>query len=326
MPDVLRLGHNIGGMRFGRSQWVELEISLFTSAATLSQRTGPFHVRSKTNLQLGPNTGLPHSSGGLRSCSSRHLLGCLSRVVWWGEGTERVAGETKGTEAERGAESMALVVLSLWVLTSLTWADVVPVSANRHSVYWNSSNIHLRREGYTMQVNVNDYLDIYCPHYNDSQRMVGTGEQYVLYMVSYRGYRNCDPQLGFKRWECNRPHAPHAPIKFSEKFQRYSAFSLGYEFHVGQEYYYISTPTHHHGRSCLRLRVYVCCSTASDVDDEPEPTEPDYTLRPGLKIDDIDEFNPFVPKLEKSVSGSSPTRDRLLLTVTMLLLAALFIS
>lgn len=97
----------------------------------------------------------------------------------------------------------------------------------------------LRREGYTMQVNVNDYLDIYCPHYNDSQRMVGTGEQYVLYMVSYRGYRTCDPQLGFKRWECNRPHAPHAPIKFSEKFQRYSAFSLGYEFNVGQEYYYI---------------------------------------------------------------------------------------
>ncbi|KAG7234186.1 hypothetical protein INR49_005505 [Caranx melampygus] len=182
------------------------------------------------------------------------------------------------------------------------------------------------REGYTMQVNVNDYLDIYCPHYNDSQRMVGTGEQYVLYMVSYRGYRSCDPQLGFKRWECNRPHAPHAPIKFSEKFQRYSAFSLGYEFHVGQEYYYISTPTHHHGRSCLRLRVYVCCSTVSDVDDEPEPTEPDYTLRPGLKIDDIDDFNPFVPKLEKSVSGSSPSRDRLLLTVTMLLLAVHFIS
>uniref|UniRef100_A0A7N6AXY7 Ephrin RBD domain-containing protein n=1 Tax=Anabas testudineus TaxID=64144 RepID=A0A7N6AXY7_ANATE len=93
-----------------------------------------------------------------------------------------------------------------------------------------------------IQVNVNDYLDIYCPHYNVSQR--GTlertmAEQYILYMVTYRGYRTCDPQLGFKRWECNRPHAPHAPIKFSEKFQRYSAFSLGYEFNVGQEYYYI---------------------------------------------------------------------------------------
>lgn len=98
-----------------------------------------------------------------------------------------------------------------------------------------------------MQVSVNDYLDIYCPHYNTTQR--GTlertvAEQYVLYMVNYHGYRMCDPQMGFKRWECNRPHAPHAPIKFSEKFQRYSAFSLGYEFNVGQEYYYICKSGH----------------------------------------------------------------------------------
>ena len=96
----------------------------------------------------------------------------------------------------------------------------------------------LRREGYTVQVNVNDYLDIYCPHYNASvpeHRL----EQYVLYMVNAEGYRTCNTSQGFKRWECNRPHAPHSPIKFSEKFQRYSAFSLGYEFRAGQEYYYI---------------------------------------------------------------------------------------
>ncbi|XP_031644326.1 ephrin-A3 isoform X1 [Oncorhynchus kisutch] len=189
----------------------------------------------------------------------------------------------------------------------------------------------LRTEGYTVQVAVNDYLDIYCPHYNTtaaSQR--GTlertvAEQYVLYMVSYRGYRTCDPQMGFKRWECNRPHAPHAPIKFSEKFQRYSAFSLGYEFNVGHEYYYISTPTHHHGHSCLRLRVYVCCSTVSHGDDSSQ-TPPDYTVRPNIKIHNIDEFNPEIPKLEKSVSGSSRSRDRLLLTVATLLISALLVS
>lgn len=96
----------------------------------------------------------------------------------------------------------------------------------------------LRREGYTVQVNVNDYLDIYCPHYNSSGPG-GGAEQYVLYMVSRAGYRACNASQGFKRWECNRPHAPHSPIKFSEKFQRYSAFSLGYEFHAGHEYYYI---------------------------------------------------------------------------------------
>ncbi|XP_035386695.1 ephrin-A3b isoform X2 [Electrophorus electricus] len=212
----------------------------------------------------------------------------------------------------------------LLCLVTLTCVNFYVVCANRHAVYWNSSNIHLRREGYTLQVHVNDYLDIYCPHYNSTQR--GVAEQYVLYMVSYRGYRTCDPQLGFKRWECNRPHAPHAPIKFSEKFQRYSAFSLGYEFHVGHEYYYISTPTHHHGRSCLRLRVYVCCSPA-DVDDGAEPTEPDYTLRPNINIDDLDDYdNPEAPKLEKSISGRSPSRDRLLLTVATLFLIALSIS
>ncbi|KAK7147476.1 hypothetical protein R3I94_010108 [Phoxinus phoxinus] len=219
---------------------------------------------------------------------------------------------------------MALFALCFFILT-LTCTNFDLVTAARHAVHWNSSNISLRKEGYTVQVNVNDYLDIYCPHYNSSQR--GVAEQYVLYMVSYRGYRTCDPQLGFKRWECNRPHAPHAPIKFSEKFQRYSAFSLGYEFHVGHEYYYISTPTHHHGRSCLRLRVYVCCSTASDSDDEPQPTEPDYTLRPNIKIDDLDDYdNPEVPKLEKSISGSSPSRDRLLLTVASLFFIALSVS
>ncbi|XP_029299481.1 ephrin-A3 isoform X1 [Cottoperca gobio] len=235
---------------------------------------------------------------------------------------------------------MALATFSLSLITLALTNLHLSRANDRHAVYWNSSNLLLRREGFTVQVSVNDYLDIYCPHYNTSQR--GTlertvAEQYILYMVSYRGYRTCDPQLGFKRWECNRPHAPHAPIKFSEKFQRYSAFSLGYEFNVGQEYYYISTPTHHHGHSCLRLRVYVCCSTGetqqprltstvSQADDDSSQTSPDYTVRPNIKIHNIDEFNPEVPKLEKSVSGSSPSRDRLLLTVAMLLLSAVLLS
>nr|XP_044994364.1 ephrin-A3 isoform X2 [Jaculus jaculus] len=168
---------------------------------------------------------------------------------------------------------------------------------NRHAVYWNSSNQHLRREGYTVQVNVNDYLDIYCPHYNGSGAGAGAGpgpgpgggaEQYVLYMVSRSGYRACNASQGFKRWECNRPHAPHSPIKFSEKFQRYSAFSLGYEFHAGHEYYYISTPTHNLHWKCLRMKVFVCCASK-----------------------DFEGENPQVPRLEKSISGTSPKREHL---------------
>ncbi|CAL8256363.1 unnamed protein product [Boreogadus saida] len=40
---------------------------------------------------------------------------------------------------------MALVTLSLWVLSTLTYASLLPVTANRHAVHWNSSNIHPRR-------------------------------------------------------------------------------------------------------------------------------------------------------------------------------------
>ncbi|KAG7218850.1 hypothetical protein INR49_019477, partial [Caranx melampygus] len=63
---------------------------------------------------------------------------------------------------------------------------------------------------YTVEVSINDYLDIYCPHYEGAEpaeRM----EHYILYMVNYDGYTTCDHRRrGFKRWECNRPQtSPH---------------------------------------------------------------------------------------------------------------------
>ncbi|XP_019412272.1 PREDICTED: ephrin-A3 [Crocodylus porosus] len=183
----------------------------------------------------------------------------------------------------------------------------------------------LRREGYTVQVNVNDYLDIYCPHYNASVPEHKL-EQYVLYMVSAEGYRTCNASQGFKRWECNRPHAPHSPIKFSEKFQRYSAFSLGYEFHAGHEYYYISTPTHNHRRACLRMKVFVCCASPSHSGEKSAPTLPPFTIGPEVKIEDIENFNPEVPKLEKSISGTSPKREHLPLAVAATLFLMMLLA
>lgn len=95
------------------------------------------------------------------------------------------------------------------------------------------------RGDYTVEVSINDYLDIYCPHYEEplpAERM----ERYVLYMVNYEGHASCDHrQKGFKRWECNRPDSPSGPLKFSEKFQLFTPFSLGFEFRPGHEYYYI---------------------------------------------------------------------------------------
>lgn len=95
------------------------------------------------------------------------------------------------------------------------------------------------RGDYHIDVCINDYLDVYCPHYispvSDDQ-----AERYVLYMVNYDGYSSCDHTAkGFKRWECNRPLSPNGPLKFSEKFQLFTPFSLGFEFRSGREYYYI---------------------------------------------------------------------------------------
>ncbi|KAG9343375.1 hypothetical protein JZ751_014356 [Albula glossodonta] len=46
-----------------------------------------------------------------------------------------------------------------------------------------------RRGDYLVALSINDYLDIYCPYYQTAlayERM----ERYILFMVSYEGYRN----------------------------------------------------------------------------------------------------------------------------------------
>lgn len=50
----------------------------------------------------------------------------------------------------------------------------------------------------------------------------------------------------------------------------------------------LATPTHHHGRSCLRLRVYVCCSTGT-------------ALRLHLRLLTIHLFYFFVPLIHLSI-------------------------
>uniref|UniRef100_A0A3B5LFL2 EPH-related receptor tyrosine kinase ligand 7 n=1 Tax=Xiphophorus couchianus TaxID=32473 RepID=A0A3B5LFL2_9TELE len=97
------------------------------------------------------------------------------------------------------------------------------------------------RGDYHIDVCINDYLDVYCPHYA-SPVSDDRAERYILYMVNYDGYSSCDHTAkGFKRWECNRPLSPNGPLKFSEKFQLFTPFSLGFEFRPGREYYYIFT-------------------------------------------------------------------------------------
>lgn len=148
--------------------------------------------------------------------------------------------------------------------------------ADRYAVYWNRSNPRFHRGDFHIDVCINDYLDVYCPHYEDSVPEE-RAERYVLYMVNYDGYSTCDHTAkGFKRWECNRPHSPNGPLKFSEKFQLFTPFSLGFEFRPGREYYYISSMITETGRkSCLKLKVFV--RPPNDTSHEAEPSRSDVS-------------------------------------------------
>ncbi|KAF6292785.1 ephrin A1 [Rhinolophus ferrumequinum] len=114
-------------------------------------------------------------------------------------------------------------------------------AADRHTVFWNSSNPKFRNEAYTVHVRLNDYLDIICPHYEDDTVAEAAMEQYTLYLVEQEQYQQCQPQSKDQvRWQCNQPSARHGPEKLSEKFQRFTPFTLGKEFKEGHSYYYIS--------------------------------------------------------------------------------------
>ncbi|XP_069082382.1 ephrin-A5 isoform X2 [Pleurodeles waltl] len=154
-------------------------------------------------------------------------------------------------------DMLALILLLFWMCVRSQDPGAKAV-ADRYAVYWNSSNPRFMRGDYHIDVCINDYLDVFCPHYEDSVPEDKT-ERYVLYMVNFDGYSSCDhTSKGFKRWECNRPHSSNGPLKFSEKFQLFTPFSLGFEFRPGREYYYISSAIPDNGRrACLKLKVYV---------------------------------------------------------------------
>ncbi|XP_009994530.1 PREDICTED: ephrin-A1 [Chaetura pelagica] len=103
---------------------------------------------------------------------------------------------------------------------------------------------------YTVEVRLNDYLDIICPHYEEGSVDPRTMERYTLYLVELEEFEACKPSSKEQiRWECNKPSALHGPEKFSEKFQRFTPFTLGKEFKEGHSYYYIYDAAAHVLRS-----------------------------------------------------------------------------
>ncbi|XP_071339476.1 ephrin-A5b isoform X1 [Trachinotus anak] len=222
---------------------------------------------------------------------------------------------------------MVLFVCLVLLMCVFSQEPSSKVVADRYAVFWNRTNTKFHRGDYHIDVCINDYLDVYCPHYEDTVPEERT-ERYVLYMVNYDGYSTCDHTAkGFKRWECNRPHSPNGPLKFSEKFQLFTPFSLGFEFRPGREYYYISSTIAENGRkTCLKLKVFVrpsnsCVKTIGvhdrvfDVNDKV-----DNTLEPR----DDTSHEPAEPSRSETNAAPHLQNTSPLLASLLVCLAALF--
>ncbi|KAM4013411.1 ephrin-A5-like [Anomaloglossus baeobatrachus] len=205
-------------------------------------------------------------------------------------------------------------------LRSLLWLCALlaqPGCGLRHAVHWNSSNPRFTKEDYTVHVAINDYLDIYCPHY-DPRVPAEQTENFVLYIVDREGYEGCDlTSEAYKRWQCNQPHAPAGPIKFSEKIHRFTPFSLGVEFHEGQDYYYISIPDVGSVGECLKIRLSVCCqSTTRPITEVPRSQPRDRSRGGGGSSPSQDD--PW--RQSRNVSFGSCAPSTLLLALCLFLL------
>ncbi|XP_075763192.1 ephrin-A1 [Pelodiscus sinensis] len=185
-------------------------------------------------------------------------------------------------------------------------------AAARHPVFWNSSNPRFLADDYTVGVQLNDYLDIICPHYEAGRAAPEAMERYTLYLVEQGEFQACKPSSKEQvRWECNKPAALHGPERFSEKFQRFTPFTLGREFKEGHSYYYISKPIHHHGKGCLKLRVIVAGKASGT------PTVHTPLRKVGIQADDAD------AQVLRSVGQNSALRSGSPVTFLSLLLPLL---
>lgn len=149
---------------------------------------------------------------------------------------------------------------------------------------------------YTVEVRINDYLDIICPHYAHGEVSSHAAERYVLYMVEKEDYEVCKPHsFDQLRWECSRPFAPHAPEKFSEKFQRFTPFTLGKEFRQGESYYYICK------YQFCKSRFF--CLSVFCIKSVPFRSQADAPPRPGLS--EAEGRRRWAQRLRKDASGET---------------------
>ncbi|CAG5109547.1 Oidioi.mRNA.OKI2018_I69.chr2.g4067.t1.cds [Oikopleura dioica] len=116
----------------------------------------------------------------------------------------------------------------------------------KEEIFWNVDNFRFANS-YSLDVNLEDKVDIYCPQYSsaavdDRTETFSTDKHYqTIYMVDEESFNSC--RLGdfrsFKKiMTCSQPVREK---KFTVKFQEVSPSPFGLEFKPDVDYFFIST-------------------------------------------------------------------------------------
>ncbi|KAG5842851.1 hypothetical protein ANANG_G00182130 [Anguilla anguilla] len=159
---------------------------------------------------------------------------------------------------------------TIWKMTVLFLQLVSLTHGKRHVVYWNSTNTRLSQGDLSIDVDPGDYLDIFCP----TTPGAPPRRPRRRWCCTWRegGLSGLRRDAGATALGVQPARAPLGPVRFTEKIQRFTPFSTGFEFRSGYHYYYSSLATKDGPElPCMKLRVAVCCGT--------EPTEVLVVLR-----------------------------------------------
>jgi len=214
-------------------------------------------------------------------------------------------------------------VLYLRVITLLLCMQLSKVVKSEilEPIYWNSSNPLFRTPQLSIDVKLEDKLDIICPLKSREDKNLF----FKIYLVSHESYKACDVSRGRRLLTCETPELEK---KYTFFFQEISPSPFALEFQVGKSYYIISTSDgskegldQSEGGSCVRhnVKLKINIHRNNQQTDEEEDNVTDYKTEASEKhqIENLPYYNPndneeSNENVEKPINNdrflSNPTR------------------
>ncbi|XP_071956413.1 ephrin-B2a-like [Antedon mediterranea] len=132
------------------------------------------------------------------------------------------------------------LIILLWIFAIIV--NTSSLARTLSAIEWNQKNIGFGQNGMYLEAEINDVIDIICPHTNDTDEDRYKAQYHTFIQVPYVSYESCNVTKANKTekflLKCNRPFDEN---KYTLLFQSWTPYPRGTRFVAGQSYYYITT-------------------------------------------------------------------------------------